>query len=160
MTDGWTPLWSNIVESSLWEEPDVVVKVFLTMLAKKGSDDVVIADAYRIAKWANKTEDEVLEALRILEAPDRRKKSPQVEEGRRIRAVDGGWLIINGAKYREEVQRLFLRAKRARLQKEYRDRQRAKKEAELALERMRQNAGREAGGHNNEEAGRMAEDQV
>ena len=120
MADSWIPLWSSIVESSLWEEPDVVVKVFLTMMAKKDSDHVVRADAYRIAKWANKTEKEVLEALKVLEAPDKRKISRQPDEGRRIRPVNDGWLIINGEKYREEIQKLFYRARKAELQREYR----------------------------------------
>jgi hypothetical protein len=126
MSDSWIPLWSSIVESSLWEEPDVVVKVFLTMMAKKDSDHVVRADPYRIAKWANKTEAEVISALKVLEAPDRRKISRQKDEGRRIRPVEGGWLIINGEKYREEIQKLFYRARRAELQRDYRKRQKQK----------------------------------
>lgn len=127
MPDAWVPVWSNIVESSLWEEPDFVIKVFLTMMVKKDADDVVRADPHRIAKWANKTEDEVIEALKVLEAPDRRKKTVQPEEGRRIRAVRDGWFIINAAKYREEMQNLFQRARKAQLQREYRHRQKEKK---------------------------------
>ena len=56
----------------------------------------------------------------MLEAPDKRKISRQPDEGRRIRPVNDGWLIINGEKYREEIQKLFYRARKAELQREYR----------------------------------------
>jgi hypothetical protein len=57
--------------------------------------------------------------------------------------VADGWLIINGEKYREEIQKLFFRARKAELQREYRKRKGKKggggpiageREFELALE--------------------------
>jgi len=100
----WTPLWSKVVDSSLWSEPDLVVKVFLTMLAKKDADHIVRANAYQIARWANKTEDEALEALQILSSPDTRRKEPQPFDGRRIEKVADGWAILNGKYYRDMIQ--------------------------------------------------------
>ena len=49
-TPTWSPLWSNIVYSSIWDEPDHVCKVFLTMLALKESDHTVRLNAYQLGK--------------------------------------------------------------------------------------------------------------
>jgi hypothetical protein len=106
---GWTPIWSQIVESSLWEEPDYVVKVFLSMLAKKDENFIVRGDVYTIAKYANKRDqmDEVIEAIRVLESPDTKKPLVKQDfDGRRIERVENGWLILNGAKYRAMIKTL------------------------------------------------------
>jgi hypothetical protein len=100
----WTPLWNKVVDSSLWSEPDLVVKVFLTMLAKKDADHIVRANAYQIARWSNKTEDEAIEALRVLSSPDTRRKEAQPFDGRRIERVPDGWVILNGKYYRDMIQ--------------------------------------------------------
>lgn len=116
----YSPLWSQITDSSLWCEPDVVVKVFLTMIAKKDMDDIVRGNAFNIAQWAKKTEAEVLEALKVLASPDTKRIEPQPFGGRRIEKVPEGWLVLNGAKYREMV-RLATRREYQRLkQAEYR----------------------------------------
>lgn len=109
----FSPLFGTIVLSSLWTEPDHVVKVFITMLACKDGDHVVRMSAYNIAQAAHKTEAEVLDALKILSEPDRKRIEPQEHEGRRIQKVDGGWLILNGQKYQEIMQAVFRRAKNA-----------------------------------------------
>lgn len=111
------------MESSLWDEPDYVCKVFLTMLAIKDAYHVVTLDAYGIGKKARKTEQEVLDALKILSSPDTRKITPQPFEGRRIKAVPGGWLILNGEKYREMVRDEMRKARNRRAQKAWRERQ-------------------------------------
>ncbi len=88
--DRYAPLFSMIVESSLWDEEDYVVKVFLTMLALKDCDHVVRSNAYRLSRLARKTEKEVLSALKVLSNPDKKREEPQEFEGRRIEKVDGG----------------------------------------------------------------------
>src|SRR5688500_16375361 len=112
----WTPLWNSVVESSLWDEPDLVCKVYLTMLALKDYDHVVRLDAYGIGKKARKSETEVFEALKVLANPDTKKITPQAFEGRRIKAVEGGWLSLNGEKYRALVQEEMKRARNRRAQ--------------------------------------------
>lgn len=101
----YSPIWSQITDSSLWCEDDVVVKVFLTMLAKKDMDDVVRGSAFNIASWAKKTEAEVLAALKVLSSPDTRRLEPQPFEGRRIERVSDGWLVLNGARYRQMMSK-------------------------------------------------------
>lgn len=120
----YVPIFSKIVDSSLWQEDDCVVKVFLTMLAKKDRDHVVRATAFAIGRWANKTEKEVLDALKVLENPDKRRIEEQRYDGRRIKKVDDGWLILNGEHYREMVKKANRAAYMARWMAERRAKQR------------------------------------
>jgi hypothetical protein len=137
----WTPLWSGTVESSLWDESDLVVKVFLTMIALKDSDQVYRGDAYKLARQSRKEEVEVLEALKVLASPDSKKLTPQPHGGRRIQAVEDGWLILNGEKYRDKVREEMKRARNRRAQAAYRERQKsAKRGTNLPGEREYQEA--------------------
>ena len=49
----WTPLWTQIVDSSLWEEPLCVRVLFVTMLALKDAEHIVRSDAYKLHKKAH-----------------------------------------------------------------------------------------------------------
>lgn len=119
--NGWTPIFDIIVDSSLWLEPDYVIKVYLTMLAKKDRWHLVHASAFNIAQWAKKTEAEVLDALKILASPDTKRIEPQEFDGRRIeKQADGSWLILNGEKYRKMVQEVKNRDYRTQWQRDAR----------------------------------------
>ncbi|MBU6231552.1 hypothetical protein KGP36_02695 [Patescibacteria group bacterium] len=119
----WTPLFSKIVDSSIWAEPDYVVKIFITMLALKDSDQVVRYNAFALAQRAHKTEKEVLDALNILSSPDDKRLEPQPFEGRRIERVEDGWKLLNGQFYEDMMRGLNRRAYKAAKQREYRERQ-------------------------------------
>lgn len=122
--DTFAPVFSKIVNSSLWDEDDSVVKIFLTMIAVKDRDHVVRLSAYNIARMARKTEEEVLAALRVLSEPDKNRLEPQPHDGRRIQRVEddlgGGWLILNGEKYHQLMLAVFRRAKNAEQMRERR----------------------------------------
>lgn len=73
---------------------------------------------------ANLAFEECREALRVLESPDR-ENPDQPNEGRRIKTVDGGWVILNHAKYvdmmaqhRKEQNRMAQQRRRERLKRE------------------------------------------
>lgn len=119
----WTPLFSKIVDSSIWVEPDYVVKVFLTMLALKDSDQVVRYSAFALAQRAHKTEKEVLDALKVLSSPDKKRLEPQPFDGRRVEKVEDGWKILNGQFYEDMMRGINRRAYKAAKQREYRERQ-------------------------------------
>lgn len=121
----YIPLFSKIVDSSLWDEPDTVIKVFLSMLAKKEKNDTVIASAYAISRWARKTEAEVLDALKILSSPDTKRLEPQPFDGRRIEKIEGGWRILNGDFYQREMQKLNRREHLRVAQQKHRDKAKA-----------------------------------
>lgn len=112
--DTWTPIFSKIVDSSLWLEPDHVRIVFITLLAKKDADFVVRGTAFNISVWAKKTEKEVLDALRILSSPDTKRIEKQPFEGRRIEKVDDGWLVLNGKHYRDLMVAMNEKARKRR----------------------------------------------
>jgi hypothetical protein len=128
----WQPLWNTIVESSLWDEDDYVVKVFLTMLAVQDVDHIVRHNAYALSRKSRKTEAQVLEALKILSEPDEKRLEPQEFDGRRIKAVEEGWLILNGAKYQEMVKAEMRRANNRKSQAAFRKRQEERRLRELA----------------------------
>lgn len=91
----------GILDSSLWLEPASVVKVFITMLAMCRADGVVEATAPGISRRACLPLTTVRHALETLEAPDPDDKSG-VEGGRRVRRVDGGYLVVNYLSYRNK----------------------------------------------------------
>lgn len=99
--NSWSPLFDSIVYSSLWDEPYYVRILFLTMLAIKDRDHIVRRNAYALRKLANITDEEIMLALEVLKMPDTRRGEHQEFEGRRIKEVKEGWLILNGEKYRE-----------------------------------------------------------
>lgn len=96
------------------------------MLAKQDADHVVRATAFNLGKWANKTEAEVLEALKVLSSPDTKRLEPQPFEGRRIQRVEDGWFLLNGQKFEDEMREISRRIYKARKEREYRE---AKKRA-------------------------------
>lgn len=122
----WAPLWSKIVYSSIWDEPDLVCKVFLTMMAVKDADHVVRFTPYELGKLARKDELEVLEALKVLSSPDTKRVEQQEYEGRRIKAVPGGWLVLNGEKYKRMMSEEMRKARNRRAQQAWRDRKKQK----------------------------------
>jgi hypothetical protein len=147
LVNTWAPLWSGIVDSSLWDEPDHVCKVFLTMMAVKDADHIVRFSAYQIAKKSRKTEAEVLDALRILSSPDTKRLEPQEFEGRRIKSVEEGWLILNGEKYRSKISLEMKRARNRRAQAVFRERKkkaRGPMAGETAYVKVFENEGPEA----------------
>ena len=153
----WAPLWSGIVDSSIWDEPDYVVKVFLTMLALKDPDFVYRGDAYKLSKRSRKTEVEVLDALKVLASADTRRVEPQQYDGRRIQAVDGGWLILNGLKYREMIEKEKLREKNRRSQEAFRQRRKQGGNGRMVLSAVERAAAALEAAGKPEEAARAVE---
>jgi hypothetical protein len=109
------------VDSSIWEEPDHVLRVFIALMSLKDSTHMVSLDAYKLARRIHMPLDKVSDALGVLASPDTR-RSGQEFEGRRIRAVEGGWEVINGEKYLLMVQREMRLARQRRGSANYRAR--------------------------------------
>ena len=130
MSSRYVPMFSEIVDSSLWLEEDYICKVFMTMLAKSDRDHVVRGTALAIARWSNKTEAEVLKALEVLSSPDTQRLEPQPFEGRRIERVPEGWLLLNGAKYQAKMIEYNKRVYNANAQRAHR----AKKKRPMGAE--------------------------
>lgn len=117
----WTPLWSTIVTSTLWSESKDVRILFVTLLALKDADGVVMGTTVGLARLANLQYEECAKALKVLEGPDKRSDTLQEFDGRRIEKVEGGWRILNHAKYREMIQTIKRREYQRQKQAEYRE---------------------------------------
>lgn len=107
---GFTKLDSGIIDSSIWDEPSDVLKLFQTFWAKSDSKGVVLATEESLYRTANLRDmsGQVLpvswfnECLRRLLATDPRSRS-QENEGRRIvRLGPSKWQIVTYQSNREK----------------------------------------------------------
>ena len=118
----YTPIFSQIVDSSLWKEEKHVRLLFITMLVCRDFDHVCRVPDHRLPEKAKLDDKEVVQALKVLASPDRKCEIPQPFEGRRIQKVDGGWLILNGEHYQKMMQIYNKRVRWARNKKAQRAR--------------------------------------
>ena len=101
----YNKLFGKIVTSSVWLERTPTRLLWVTMLAIMDKDGFVeMASTRNLAHTARLTEDEVLEALAILENADLDSSDPE-NEGRRVERVPGGWIVLNAQKYSQLVTR-------------------------------------------------------
>jgi hypothetical protein len=99
---GYTKLFSSILASTVWDEDANTRIVWITLLAMANRDGVAEASVPGLARFARVSLDACRRALRKLQAPDVDSRTKD-DEGRRIRPVDGGFLIVNHAKYRARM---------------------------------------------------------
>ena len=111
---GYTPLFGSIVRSSIWDEDNATRIVWITMLALAEADGTIEGSVKGMAHEARVTLSECKTALEILKAPDPYSKTTD-NEGRRIREIDGGWLLLNHKLYREKAK------SRAKYMRHYRE---------------------------------------
>lgn len=95
----FTKLFSSITESTIWMEPHATRLVWITMLAMTDANGFVFGSVPGLAHRARVTVEECREALRTLLEPDPDSRTPD-HEGRRVAVIDGGWQLLNHAKYR------------------------------------------------------------
>ena len=111
---GYTPLFNEIVTSSIWNEDNSVRIVWITLMALADAEGNVMASIAGFAPVARVSLPDCEKAIEILSSPDKYSRS-QEKEGRRIEAIEGGWHIINHRKYREKAK------SRAAYMRRYRD---------------------------------------
>lgn len=99
---GYTKLFAEIVESTIWQETNDCRVLWITLLALKGRDHICRATVPYLAKVANLSIEQTEAYLERFQQPDKYSRS-QEHEGRRIAKVDGGWFILNGEKYRQKL---------------------------------------------------------
>ena len=125
---GYTKLFSSIVTSTIWAEDVYTKVVWVTMLALSDAKGVVEASIPTLAYQARVSVPETEKAIQKLLAPDPHSRSKE-HEGRRIQEIDGGWLILNRAKYREKMSADERREYRAKWMREDRAEKKQQKEA-------------------------------
>lgn len=99
---GYTKLFSSILASTIWGEDDKTRIVWITLLAMAGKNGVAEGSAPGLANMARVSLQECEAALAKLSAPDKYSRTTE-HEGRRIEAIDGGWLLLNHGKYRAKM---------------------------------------------------------
>lgn len=117
-------LSSNLITSSLWATETAEAKVlWITLLALKDRDGIVEATVPGLARLAGITLEECEAALGRFCEPDPYSRTKE-HEGRRLEPVEGGWQLLNHAKYRGKTS--------AERSAAWRAEQKAKKDAEQA----------------------------
>lgn len=95
----YTKLDCGITDSTIWQAPDATRLVWITMLAMVDQNGYVGASMPGLAGRARVSLDACIAAVKTLESPDLWSRSKE-HEGRRIAEADGGWILLNHAKYR------------------------------------------------------------
>lgn len=107
MTDTYTKLFRSIAASTIVSEPLPTRWLWVTLLSQADKGGNVYGSIPGLARLANITIEEVEFALASLMSPDPYSRTPD-NEGRRLEVVDGGWRLLNHAKYaamRNEAER-------------------------------------------------------
>lgn len=128
MSTSFTKLFSSITESTIWCEDTPVRIVWITMLAMADRHGRVWASLPGLANRARVSLSEASIAIEKFLSPDQFSRTP-ANDGRRIEVIDGGWRLLNHAKYRAirdeesilESKRKYINARRARESKPVRD---------------------------------------
>jgi hypothetical protein len=101
----YNKIFTKILDSSIWLEPDATRIVWLTCIAAMDEDGFVqFASVANLARRANVSLKAAELAVTRLEGPDSESSDPE-HEGRRIERVQGGWIVLNAQKYRSLVTR-------------------------------------------------------
>ena len=123
----YNKLFTKILDSSIWLEPDATRLVWLTLIAAMDEQGLCqFAAVGNLAHRARVSLRATEKAVTALESPDPDSSDPD-HAGRRIERVEGGWLVLNAEKYRNLVSRVVQQEQtRERVRKH-----RAKKREEL-----------------------------
>jgi hypothetical protein len=113
MHRGFTKLFNTIVTSTIWQEDDKTRIVWITMLAIADAHGLVNASVPGLASVANVSVYAARNAIKTLLSPDADSRTKDFE-GRRIEELDGGWRILNYAKYRRMLNEEERREYKAR----------------------------------------------
>ena len=107
MSDTYTKLFRSIAASTIVSEPLATRWLWVTLLSQADRAGNVYGSIPGLARLANITLQEVETALHSLMSPDPYSRTPD-NEGRRLETIDGGWRLLNHAKYaaiRDEAER-------------------------------------------------------
>ncbi len=99
MSMTFTKLFSSITESTIWLEDDQTRLLWITMLAMADRMGRVWGSVPGLAHRANIPTEAAKKALEKFMSPDKDSRTKD-NEGRRIEEMDGGWRLLNHAKYR------------------------------------------------------------
>lgn len=123
MNRHYVKLFSSIVNSTIWDEEPAISKLWITMLALADQHGEVLITIPGLARLARISLETCEAGLAKFQLPDKYSWTKD-EEGRRIGEVEGGWRLLNYAKYRQMISESDRREKAAVRQQRYRDKSR------------------------------------
>ena len=101
----YNKIFTKILDSSIWLEPDATRIVWITMIAAMDETGFCqFASVANVARRANVDTEKAAAAIQVLESPDKDSSDPE-NEGRRLERIPGGWMVLNAEKYRAIVTR-------------------------------------------------------
>lgn len=120
MSYSFTKLFSSLTTSTIWCEDSNTRVVWITMLSVADRQGRVFASIPGLAGVARVPVDDARRAIAKFLEPDPDSRTPDYD-GRRIEVIEGGWRLLNYAKYREmrdretvlESKRRYIRERRA-----------------------------------------------
>jgi len=118
---GYTKLFSSILLSTVWREPDHVRLTWIALMALADERGEVRSSVPGLADVTRVTRAQLDDALERLAAPDPDSTNP-AHEGRRIERADGGWRLLNHGYYKRLMSLEDRRQKDAERQRRHRSR--------------------------------------
>lgn len=116
----FTKVHQSILQSSLWCEDSDTKVVWITLLALADKHGEVAGSIPGLARTAGVPLDRCQAAIAKFLSPDPFSRTPD-NEGRRLEAIDGGWALVNYAKYRHEASKEDAKERNAKRQQRHRD---------------------------------------
>lgn len=94
----------SITDSSIWFQPDHVLRVWIVMMTKRDYRTGILTKTLpALARDAGKTIEETEDALRVLMSPDPYSRTKE-HDGKRIEVVEGGWRLLNHQQYADSEE--------------------------------------------------------
>jgi hypothetical protein len=121
----WNKLASSITESTIWTEPYATRVLWIAMIAMADQYGRVFGSIPGLARRANITLEETEAALYAFQQADPYSRTTDFE-GRRIEVIDGGWRLLNHAKYKALKDEHHQAERKAKNQTAYRERLKGK----------------------------------
>ena len=118
----YTKLFSSIVTSTIWTEDANTCKIWVTMLAIADKHGEVHASIPGLAQIAGMGIADAESAIHKFLSPDKYSRTSD-DEGRRIEPINGGWLLLNHAKYRAMASKDEEKSANSERQAKFRERQ-------------------------------------
>jgi hypothetical protein len=117
---GFTKLFADIIDSTIWREDLSTKVVWITMLAKADKNGIVRSSVPGLADAARVSLPQCQDALQKFLSPDEWSRTKD-HDGKRIMETDGGWILLNYQKYRkmrDEEETRIATAERVRKHRE------------------------------------------
>ncbi len=121
---GYAKLFSEILNSSIWDESNETRIIWITMLALADSEGFIRGSTGWLARRARVNVSTVDIALQKFLSPDPSSRTP-ANDGRRIESTPDGWVILNYVAYRERDGRELSKDPRRVYQREWMKKKRA-----------------------------------